>query len=283
MRAGWVALFFLIIAGALPATIAAQTSSEFAQGLWLITMKSSLRPEPRTERICLNVMAPPAELGSCAGLVAAPDRVADETISCSTHQRAKYTLSVTTSEDGRLIRDRSEHSDDNMAIAEADLAQVPPAVRGDLLKHLADARHGWAEMTMTSEGACPFPMTIDQPFVVVRPDGTEVDPFRATACMVNVLKTTGNVTAPSVGFVRDPDAGPLPFVRYTYPSRSDHRPTTVTFTAEGDLSDPAKVEYIARMSGLHSPGDAGPDVYGADGIIKQWKDRCGVSGNILFP
>jgi hypothetical protein len=136
---------------------------------------------------------------------------------------------------------------------------------------------------MTNEGACPVQLKDEQPFVVVKPDGTIVDPFQATTCMVDVLKTVDGVTVPKAGYVWAPSDGPLPFVRYTYPRRNSLKAADVTFTADGYfLDDPKKGQFVATMSGLSS-GVEGPDEFGAEKIIKLWKDRCGVAGGIIFP
>jgi hypothetical protein len=133
---------------------------------------------------------------------------------------------------------------------------------------------------MTYSGACPVTLRSDQPFVIIKADGTVVDPFQATACMVGVLKTIEGVTAPSAGFFRDPQVGPAPFVRYTYP-RDDGQAATITFAAAGDPADPTKWGFMTRMSGLHPPGMS-PYLYGADKFLKLWNDRCGVRANIVF-
>ena len=120
-------------------------------------------------------------------------------------------------------------------------------------------------------------------FVVVKVDGTVVDPFQATGCMVDVLKTVDDVTEPMAGYFRDPHDGLLPFVRYTYPSRHSHDAAVVSFKADSHFSDdPTKGQFMAVMSGLSRVGEE-PDVFGADKIIKLWKDRCGVASNIFFP
>jgi hypothetical protein len=134
---------------------------------------------------------------------------------------------------------------------------------------------------MTYSGACPVTLKSEQPFVIIKPDGAIVDPFQATACMVGVLKTIEGVTAPSAGFFRDPQIGPAPFVRYTYP-REDGQAATITFAAKGDLTDPAKWRFMTRMSGLRTPGTGGPYLYGADKFINLWKDRCGVRAGIVM-
>ena len=133
---------------------------------------------------------------------------------------------------------------------------------------------------MTALGECPVKMTDDQPFLVVKPDGEILDPFRATKCMVEVLRTVDGATEPKSGYFREPGRGLLPFVRYTYPSRQDHKPTVVTFTAD---ADPTTGGFEASMSGLFASPDNGPDEYGAEKIVQLWKARCGVDAGVNFP
>jgi len=200
-------------------------------------------------------------------------------VSC-TSMAGKQTMSVVVSSDGNTIRNRSEFEPD-ISIQKAN---PPSAVDPEIRKLLAKAmQKTWAESTVTYEGACPVPLKDEQPFVVIKPDRTVFDPFQATACMVDALKTIDGVTEPKAGYVWDPAGGPLPFVRYTYPSRNDHRATAVTFKADGRfLDDPAKGQFVATMSGLSRPGEE-PDDFGAKRIFKLWNDRCGVTGNIAFP
>ena len=234
------------------------------QALWTVTMKSSSDPRPRTERVCLNDSAQRAELWTCAGAVRAPDTFEPgaQTVSC-TNQLGKQTRSVIVSNNARVIRDRTAYETD-VSIRRA----------GD---------DSWAESTMTYQGACPVPLTDEQPFVVIKPDGKVVDPFPTTACMVDVLKTVDGVTAPKAGYAWDPEGGPVPFVRYTYPSRHDHRATDITFTASGDLLSNGRFVFGTEMSGLFSPADKGPDTFGAEKIMPLWKDRCGVEADISHP
>jgi hypothetical protein len=125
-------------------------------------------------------------------------------------------------------------------------------------------------------------MRDDQTLIILKPDGTVFDPSRTTSCMLDALKTVGGVTAPTVGFIWDPEDGPRPFIRYTYPSRLGGIPTEITYTAGGELgSDPERWQYFAPMSGLHSTGE-GPDTFGADKIAKLWKNRCGVDAIVFF-
>jgi hypothetical protein len=206
-------------------------------------------------------------------------RAASETVSCN-NIAGKQTMSVFVSDDGNTIRDRTEREPSTVIKQAAPPPGIDPAIRKVLE---SAAQNSWSESTMTYQGACPVPLKDEQPFVVVKQDGTIFDPFQATACMVDVLKTVDGVTAPKAGYVWDSYSGPLPFVRYSYPSRYDHRATDVTFTADGRfLDDPAKGQFMAGMSGLSSPGDEGPDDFGAKKIFKLWKDRCGVTGNISF-
>jgi hypothetical protein len=189
-------------------------------------------------------------------------------------------MSVVVLDDGNTIRDRTEF-EPSIAIKKA----VPPPGSDPAIQKILEkaAQNSSAETTMTYEGACPVPLKDEQPFVVVKQDGTIFDPFQPTACMVDVLKTVDGVTVPKAGYVWDSHNGPLPFVRYTFPSRHDRKATAVTFTGDGRfLDDPAKGQFVATMSGLFSPGDKGPDDFGAMKIFKLWKERCGVTGNISF-
>ena len=150
----------------------------------------------------------------------------------------------------------------------------PPLIRGE----------AWVQSTMTYEGVCPVPMQDDQPLLFIKPDGTADDPFRATKCMVDVLKTVDGVTEPKSGWARDPGRGWLLFVRYSYPSRHDHMPAVVSFTANAeDVDSPLKAGFTAEISGIVPPGEEGPDNLGADLMMKLWHDRCGVEAGIQWP
>lgn len=161
-------------------------------------------------------MAEPAELWTCAGPVNAPAtyRPTNETVSCI-NVAGKQTRSVVVSDDGDSIRDRTEF-EPGTAIRKA---IPPPGSDPAIRKLLAEAaQNSWTEATMTYEGACPVSLKDEQPFVVVKQDGTIVDPFQATDCMVDALKTVDGVTVPKAGYVWTSDNGPLPFVRCTFPS-----------------------------------------------------------------
>jgi hypothetical protein len=284
MRCAAIPIFALTVGGmslAPTATSHASPQGHYTQGLWTVTILSSSHPEPKTRRICLNGTAAPAELWTCAGPVKAPEtfRATTEAVSC-TSITGKQTMSVVVSNDGNTIQNRTEFEPD-ISIRKA---VAPPGDNPALRKLFAEAtQKSWAEATMTYEGACPVPLKDEQPFVVVKPDGAIVDPFQATTCMVDALKTVDRVTTPKAGYVWNPNGGPLPFVRYTYPSRNSPRAADVTFTADGYfLDDPTKGQFVATMSGLFS-GSEGPDEFGAEKIMKLWKDRCGVAGNIIFP
>jgi hypothetical protein len=283
MRCAAVPIFALTVGGlslAPTATSHASPQGHYTQGLWTVMILSSSHPESKTRRICLNGTAAPAELRTCAGSVNAPEtyRAATEAVSC-TSMAGKQTMSVVVSNDANTIRNRTEFEPDVSIRAAIPPSGDNPALRKLLAKAM---QKSWAESTMTYEGACPVPLKDEQPFVVVKPDGTIVDPFQAPTCMVDALKTVDGVTAPKAGYVWDPDGGPLPFVRYTYPSRNSSRAADVTFTADGYfLDDPTKGQFLAAMSGLSS-GAEGPDEFGAEKIMKLWKDRCGVAGNIVF-
>ena len=267
MREGWAAIGFLAavaglasVSGTKPS--AAQTS-RYTQSLWVITIKSSSRPEPRTQRVCMNDMAPPAELWTCAGTVHAPENSLEpgvQTVSC-TNRLGKRTRAVTVSNDAHVIRDREVATDVSTGQAGMD---------------------SWSESTMTYQGACPVPLKDEQPFVVFNPDGKVFDPFPATTCMVDALKTVDGVTAPKAGYIWDPENGLQPFVRYTYPRRHDHRPTEITFAGKIDLAgDVSKLYFAALMGGLFDPADAAPDTFGAEAIVPLWKDSCGVGANVV--
>jgi hypothetical protein len=281
MRVGWVAIPILAMTvggmSLAPTAIShASAQGHSIQALWTVTRLSSSHPDPEKRHVCLNTMSLPGELWTCAGPVRTPQtyHAATESVSCSS-TAGKQTMSVIVSNDGNTIRNRSEFEPD----VSIQKATADPTIRELLAKAMQKI---WAESTMTYEGTCPVPLKDEQPFLVVKPDGTVFDPFRATACMVDALKTIDGVTEPKAGYVWDPAGGPLPFVRYTYPSRNSHRATPVTFTADGlFLDDPAKGQFVATLSGLSPPGEE-PDDFGAKRIFKLWNDRCGVTGNIAF-
>jgi hypothetical protein len=223
-------------------------------------MKNSSDPQPRTERVCLNGAARPAELRTCAGWVRAPDAIwgGSQTSTC-TDEISKQTRSIIAHDH---VTDRSEYT-----------AYPSPGDPGG---------GSWEESTMTYVGACPVPMADEQPFLVVKPDGKVFDPFPATVCMVDALKTVAGVTAPKAGYIWDPGRGPLPFVRYTYPSRQERWATDITFTRGRDfVDDPDKVEFVTTLSGAYTPGQK-PNDFGAERIARLWKARCGVDAGVDF-
>ena len=228
------------------------------QAVWSITTKSSFHPEPRTVRICMNDDAAPAELRTCAGVLDYPrtDVPTANTVSCA-DQDSKATTSVTVSNDWRAMRYRSDYT--------------------------FSGEKSWSESTMTYGGECPAPMKDDQRFLLIRPDGKVVDPYPATACMVTVLNADPGVTEPKVGYVWDLQGGPRRFVRYTYRSRGDDRPGTITFTAEEDVAgDATKAIFHTSMSGKVTPEGKRPDQFGAARIVRLWKARCGVQVGISY-
>lgn len=260
VRTVWAAVPILILAIS-PVSAEMPTSSpqpRYVQGLWTIMLKSSSHPEPVTEEICLNEEAPPAELMSCAGPVEARSWPGEtETVSC-TDAAGKHTLSTSVSKDGVSLQDRAEDEPDVRMRTSAD-------------------QNSWAESVLTYKAKCPVSMQKGSPFLLVKPDATVVDPFQMTGCMVDVLKTVRDVTEPKAGYFRDPHDGLLLFVRYTYPSRHSRDATVITFTG-----NPVKRHFHTEMSGASPPGEE-PDIFGAEEITKRWKDRCGVSVDILFP
>ena len=206
----------------------------------------------------MNDDAVPAELQTCAGVLNYPrtDAQTMNTLSC-TDEYGKTTTSVNVSKDWRVMRYRSDYT--------------------------FSGEKSWGESSMTYEGECPAPMKGDQRFLLVRPDGKVVDPFPATACMVAVLKTVGEVTEPKDGYVWDLRGAPRPFVRYSYPSRGDHHPATITFTADEDVAgDATKATFGATLGGLSSPRERGPDDFGTEKIARLWKVRCGVQASVLY-
>jgi len=253
------------------ATSVGSQASRASLALWTVTRTTSEGHAPIVERVCLNDTAPPPELQTCAGSIKAPEAQPGKTVAvtCTTRLRPgsiKETMSEFTSDNWRVIRDRAERMDD--------VRDWPRGIP-------KPPKTSWSQSTMTYSGACPVPLKPEQPFVIIKPDGTVVDPFQATACMVGVLKTVEGVTEPSAGYFRDSKSGPMPFVRYTYPSRHGDK-VAITFHANGDLADPVKWGFMTAMSGLFSLSDAGPDTFGADKITKLWRDRCGVRADILF-
>ncbi len=118
--------------------------------------------------------------------------------------------------------------------------------------------------------------------VIAKSSGAWGDPSEATACMLGALKGAQGVSEPSAGFFWDPIFGRRPFVRYTYPGRNGTK-RAVTFAAEGGLADPAKWQFVAKISGLYSPGEKGSDLFGADKVVELWKERCAVNAVIELP
>ncbi len=277
LRARWVTFSILAVTiGCVSLALSAMTRTppqpRYAQGVWRVTRSTSRHPKPITTRICLNELAPPDEMRTCAGRVAAPyDFGTSVRMSC-VDLMGKTSMSITGSRNGGFLRERVEFAPDPRMMA--GIPPGPPLIRGE----------AWVQSTMTYEGACPVTMRDDQPLLFVKPDGTTADPFRATKCMVDVLKTVDGVTEPKSGWARDPGRGWLLFVRYSYPRRHDYKPVEVSFTANAeDVDSPHRGGFIASIGGVFTPGEDGPDDLGADQMIKLWHDRCGVDAGIEYP
>ena len=90
------------------------------------------------------------------------------------------------------------------------------------------------------------------------------------------------MSEPGAGFSRDLIFGRRPFVRYTYPGR-DGTKRVVIFASEGGLADPTRRQFVAKIGGLFSPAEKGPDLFGADKVIEVWKARCAVSATVELP
>jgi hypothetical protein len=228
------------------------------QGLWTLTLTDSSRPKPRTERICIDQEAVPAELWTCAGRISGSDLAPNtsKTVACDTRwAKARDNMSLSVSKDGLEIRQRLDQSND-----------LPPPARD----------RSWSQSVMTFAGQCPVLLRPDQPFVIVGLDGTVQDPFEHTGCMIEVLKTVEGVTGPRLGVVRDPSDGLLPFVEYDFPSRFGGT-RTVTFVPDSQHFDTAKVQFAAQLSGF-----GGGDDLGTQRIKGLWKDRCRVTAATSF-
>ena len=126
-----------------------------------------------------------------------------------------------------------------------------------------------------------FVRFVEKP-VIAKSSGAWGDPSEATACMLGALKGAQGVSEPSAGLSWDLIFGRRPFVRYTYLGTDGIR-RVVTFAAEGGLRDPARWQFVAKISGLYSPGEKGPDLFGADKVIELWKQRCAVDAVVEFP
>ena len=291
MRLRWARILILTLALCGASLAVAQTYRAsrglYTHGLWRVARSTSSHWHPKTltDRICLNLEAPPAELWTCAGPVASPhDWATTQSVSC-TDGDGRHRISVVWSNDGGVVTDRSDYQPSFGA--RQTLTRLPPAERKRFAPLL---RSNWAASTMTAVGECPVAMRDDQALLVVKSDGKIVDPLRAAECMVSVLKTVDGVTDAKSGYVRDPTLGLLPFVRYTYPSRDDRRPTVVTFRASGEIvDDPTPVHFVTELSGLFAPGPdgspidgKGPDDFDFPKISKLWEDRCGVVSNAMF-
>jgi hypothetical protein len=146
-------------------------------------------------------------------------------------------------------------------------------------------RAGWVVaiicLVVAIGGALAAVRLIAKP-LIAKSSGAWGDPSEATACMLGALKGVRGVSEPSVSFSRDLIFERRPFVRYTYPGSNGTR-RAVTFAAEGRLADPARWRFVAKISGLYSPGENGPDLFGADNVIELWKQRCAVNAVIEFP
>lgn len=102
--------------------------------------------------------------------------------------------------------------------------------------------------------------------------------------MLDVLKTTPGVVAPTAG-VLDGPFGPAPAVRYTWESApqtegAPHFRPTVTYWATGNLSRRADIQFMTERGGLGAATQG--DAFGDGKISRLWKERCGVTTFIEF-
>ena len=214
--------------------------------------------------MCLNALATPPEVWSCAGQTQSTADLfsnATQAFTCANTiggGTIKATATLAVSNDAGSVRFREEHVSD-----------------------VGSPSAGWREATMTYVGKCPVTMTPGRTFVILGADGAVIDPSIATDCMVKVLKETNGVSRPSAGVARDPSRGLIPFVRYTYPNRGGDE-VTVTFAGQFDPDAPQKWRFMTTMSGMASTGEQGPDELGGGKLSRLWREKCAVSAGIMF-